>query len=122
MGKRIKNILGLAGVVLGLACLVSLILLIVGLFFQWDKPVQFSNGFFAAGALLIVLGTLSVTGGFQQRADFSIVYTESAGSGSLSERAQRMMADINQRYGAMILLIGTGLLLIVISIGIHQVF
>jgi hypothetical protein len=122
MKKKNVPILGLVGIVLGLTFLISLIVMIVGMTLQWNTPVQFSNGFFGAGAVFIVLGILSVTGGFQQRVDFPIVYAESAGAASISERAQRMMADINQRYGTMILLIGTGLLLIFISIGIHQLF
>ena len=122
MAKRITHILSLAGIVSGLACLVALIVTIVGLVLQWKTPAQFSNGFFAAGALFIVLGIFSVTGGFQQRSKFSIVYAESAGQAPISERVQRMMADINQRYSAMVLSIGTGLLLIVISISVHQIF
>lgn len=120
MKKRQAHILGLAGIVLGLTLLVSLTVVIIGMVLEWKTLVQYSNGIFAAGAVFIVLGILSVAGGFQQRASFSITYAESAGQASLSERAQRMVADINQRYGAMILLIGTGLLLIIISIGIHQ--
>ena len=120
MKKKNVSILGLVGIVFGLTLLISLVVIIVGLVLEWNSPVQFSNGFFGAGAVTLVLGILSVTGGFQQRADFPMVYAESAGAASISERAQRMMADINQRYGTMTFLISTGLLLIFISIGIHQ--
>jgi hypothetical protein len=120
MEKQNSPISRLVGTILGLTLLGSLIVTGVGLALQWRAPVQFSNGFFIAGAILIVLGTLSVTGGFQQRASFPLTYAETASQASLSERGKRMMTDIHQRYGAMILMIGTGLLLIVISIAIPQ--
>jgi hypothetical protein len=122
MKRQHVPVLRLVGIVFGLTLLVSLVVLIVGLVFRWGTPVQYSNSLFGAGVIFIMLGTLSVTGGFEQRADFSITYAESAGQASISERAQRMVAEINQRYGAMIFLLSTGLLLIAISITIHQLF
>jgi hypothetical protein len=122
MEKQISPILRLVGTILGLTLLASLIVVIVGLVFQWNTPVQFSNGFFAAGAISIVLGTFTITGGLQQRGMFSLMYAETSSQASISERAQRMMADINQRYGMMILLISTGLLLVGIAVLIPQLF
>lgn len=120
MEKKISPVLRLLGTVLGVTLLVSLIVLGVGLVFQWNTPVQFSNGFFAAGTIVIILGTLSVSGGFQQRASFPLTYAETASHASIAERGQRMLADINQRYGAMVLMIGTGLVLMGISIAIPR--
>lgn len=120
MEKRGSHLLRLTGIILGITLGAALIVLTVGLTLHWDQPVQFSNGFFAAGAIVIVLGTFSITGGFQQRGSFSITYAESAGQASLSERTQRMMTEINQRYGTMVVLLGAGLLLITISIFIGQ--
>jgi hypothetical protein len=120
--KKNSPILRLLGTVLGLTLVVSLIVTLIGIMFQWNTPVQFSNGFFAAGALAIVLGTFTVTAGFEQRGTFSLLYAETASQASISERTQRMMADINQRYGTLILLISTGLLLVGIAIAIPQLF
>lgn len=122
MEKPNSPILRLLGTILGLTLVVSLIVSIIGIVFQWSTPVQFSNGFFAAGAIAIVLGTFTVTGGFQQRGTFSLMYAETASQASTSERAQRMMADFNQRYGTLIVLISTGLLLIGIAIAIPKLF
>ena len=122
MEKKKSHILRLVGTILGLTLLASLIVAIVGVVFQWNTSAQFSNGFFAAGALVTVLGAFSVTGGFQQRASFPLTYAETASHASIAARGQRMMADINQRYGAMVLMIGTGLLLIAISIAIPRLF
>lgn len=122
MESKISHILRLLGIISGLTFLVTLIVLIVGFALQWNTAVQFSNGFFIAGAIVILLGTLSVTGGFQQRASFPIVYAETASDASLAERGQRMIADISQRYRVLVLLIGMGILLIGISMAIPELF
>lgn len=122
MEKKISPILRLVGIALGLMLLISLVVLIIGVVLKWNTSVQFSNAFFIAGAIAIVIGTLSVTGGFGQRGNFGMTYAESAGQASIPERTQRMMADINQRYGVLILMIGTGILLIAISVAIPRLF
>src|SRR6266487_3638996 len=95
---------------------ISLVVLVTGNFYHWSDPVKFSNAFFTAGAILIILGLFSVAGGFMQRANFNITYSESAGQANLAERGQRIAADINQRYNSMIFLLATGLLLIGIAV------
>jgi len=84
--------------------------------------VQYSNGFFITGAIVTVLGFYSVAGGFVQRAIFGMTYAESAGQANIAERNQRTAADITQRYGTMIFLGTTGLLLILIAVGIGRFF
>lgn len=122
MEKTNRHLLRLVGVIFGLTLLISLIVVILGMVYEWKTPVQYSNGFLAAGAIAIVLGTFSVTGGLQQRASFPLAYAETASQASLSERAQRMVADINQRYGMLVLLMAVGFLLILISIAINSLF
>lgn len=111
-----KLILRLAGKILGTTALISLVVLLFGYFLHWKDPFHFSNGFFTAGAILIVLGILSITGGYAQRSNFGILYSESAGQMSTPERTQRMVADMTERYGGFILLLATGLLLMGISL------
>ena len=122
MEKKNSHIFRLLGTILGLTLLVSLIVVVVGLVLRWNTSAQFSNAFFIAGAITVVIGTFSVTSGFEQRADFEVTYAEAAGDASISERTQRMMADINQRHGILILLVSTGLLLVGIAIVIPQLF
>lgn len=122
MESKISYVLRLLGIIFGLTVLVALIVLIVGIALQWNTAVQFSNGFFIAGAIVILLGTLSVAGGFQQRASFPIVYAETTSDASLAERGQRMIADISQRYRVLVLMIGMGILLIGISMAIPELF
>ena len=118
-GSPIWRVLGVS---LSLALVISVIMVGVGMFAHWNTAVQFSNGFFIAGMIVVVFGILSVTGGFQQRASFPLTYAETASQASLPERTQRMMADINQRYGMLIIMVATGLLLIAISILIPLLF
>ncbi len=108
-------VLRLAGKILLVTVVISLAVLAVGYFLHW-KGANFSNGFFASGAILILLGILSIAGGFVQRSNFGMLYAESAGQMSSPERAQRMAADMAQRYGALIFLVVTGLLLVGIAV------
>ncbi len=117
-----KSVLFLAGKILGVTAIISLVVLLIGYFLHWNDPFRFSNGFFTAGAILIVLGILSIAGGFSQRANFGILYAESAGQMNSAERVQRMMGDIAQRYGSFILMLVTGLLLMGISVAIGSLF
>jgi hypothetical protein len=116
------HFLRLAGKILGTILLISLAVLLVGYVLGWSQPVQYSNGFFMAGALLIVMGLFSVVGGFAQRANFDILYAESAGQANIAERNQRTAADIMQRYEALIFLVATGVLLVLDAIGIGIFF
>ena len=122
MEKKSSYVIRLAGIILGSTLLVSLVVLLAGIVLRWNTAVQFSNGFFIAGAIAIIFGVFEVAGGFQQRASFPIAYAETASDASLAERGQRMMADINQRYGVLILMISMGLLLVVISMAIPELF
>jgi hypothetical protein len=122
MEKKNAHVLRLAGLILGVTLAISLLVLLIGYIYQWDKPVQFSDAFFAAGAIIIILGIFSVIGGFAQRANFNILYAESAGQANLAERSQRIVAEVTQRYGVVILLVSTGLVLIGIAIAIGRVF
>lgn len=116
------HFLQLAGKIIGTTVLISLAIFLIGYILRWGQPTQYSNGFFIAGAILIVLGIFSVWGGFAQRANFDILYAESAGQANIAERNQRTVADITQRYGTLIFLMVTGLLLILIAVGIGQFF
>jgi putative Mn2+ efflux pump MntP len=122
MEKHEHHFLKLAGKIVITTVLTTLAVLLLGYFLRWNQPVQYSNGFFIAGAILVVLGVYTVAGGFAQRANFGITYAESAGQADIAERNQRTAADITQRYGTMIFLVTTGLLLILTAIVIGRIF
>lgn len=118
--KKNSYILRWAGSILGMTLGISLLILLLGYIYQWNEPVQFSNAFFMTGAAVIVVGVLAVAGGFAQRANFNMTYAESAGQANQAERNQRWAGEVTQRYGTMILLFTTGLLLIGIAVAIGQ--
>jgi len=100
MEKKGAHFLRLAGLILGATLAISLLVLLIGYIYQWDKSVQFSNAFFAAGAVTIILGIFSITGKF----------------------AKHVVIEVAERYGVVILLLSTGLLLISIAIAIGRLF
>lgn len=120
MEKASTHFLRLAGRILATAAGIALVVLLMGYFLHWDNPVKYSNAFFWSGAILIIIGVFSVTGGFEQRGNFGMTYAQTAGDANIAERNQRMATDISQRYGTMIFLVITGLFLIGVAIAIGQ--
>jgi hypothetical protein len=120
--KHKHHFLRLAGKILLTTVLISLAIFLAGNLLHWSQPTQYSNGFFVAGAIVIVLGVFSIAGGIAQRTNFDILYAETAGQAGIAERNQRTVSEITQRYGNMIFLLATGLLLILIAVGIGQSF
>ena len=120
MDTKNNFVLRMAGIAAGIAVVLALVLLVLVFFLDWKQPVQYSNGFFMTGAMLIVFGVLSVAGGFAQRANPRLTYTESAAQASMAERNQRTVTDGIQRYQSMLIMLVSGLLLILISVLIGQ--
>lgn len=116
MRKKGERALRLLGFVLALTVITSLVILIIALISRWNTAILYSNGFFFAGTIMAIISVSSVLGGFKTRSDFKIIYSQSAGDASLSERTQRMMEDIRQGYGTLILFVGTAALLILLSV------
>jgi hypothetical protein len=119
MEEHEHHFLKLAGKILGTMTMISLIVLLAGYFLHWSDPVQYSNGFFGAGAILIVVGAYSNFSG-SLNADTS--YTRLGGQTNAGERSLRLGAEMTQRHGTMIFLFVTGLLLILIAVGLGQFF
>lgn len=94
------HLLRITGRILGTTLVISFLILLVGFAYYWNSPVDFSNAFLIVGAILIILGVASVTGGF----------------------FRQITAAITQRYRILIFLTITGLLLIGIAIWIDSSF
>jgi hypothetical protein len=117
-----KPILRLFVITLLLALLIGAIVSIVGWLLGWDTSVQFSNGLFISGALIIVAGVFSVAGGYNMRADPKLTYAQSAGNMNLEQRTHRLVSDMRQEYHASIFLSLTGAFLIGMAILVGNFF
>lgn len=106
------QILKLLLLALAAACVMGAIVAGIGWLAQWQSATQFSNGFFFAGSAVIVLGVLNVMGSYKMRADFDVLYSQSAGDMNALKRSQRRIADTLQAYFASVLLFLVGAILI----------
>lgn len=101
---------------------VSILLVVVGLLLKWKNSIQFSNAFFWAGAILVVFGVLSIFGGYGMRSNFGVIYSQSAGDMNILERTKQWIADTEQSYSIYILLLFSGVVLMLISVLIGEIF
>lgn len=101
---------------------ISALLGAAGLLLSWKTAVQFSNGFFWAGALLVIFGTLSIFGGYSMRSNFGVVYSQSAGDANILERTKQWIADTEHSYSFYALLLISGAILMLLSVLIDLIF
>jgi hypothetical protein len=116
------RVLRLLAITFALACIIGIVTASIGLLLHWNTTTQFSNGFFVTGAILVVLGILSVMGGYGMRSNFGVVYSQSAGDMNTLERSKRWVADMAQGYNAFIFLLLTGVYLIGLAILVPTIF
>lgn len=102
--------------------IVSILLVLVGLLLKWKSTIQFSNAFFWAGAILVVFGVLSIFGGYGMRSNFGVIYSQSAGDMNIVERTKQWIADTEQSYSIYILLLFSGVVLMLLSVLIGEIF
>jgi hypothetical protein len=82
--------------------------------------VSLSNRFFAGGAIAILISFASGMGNWENRADWRQLLAGSAGDANLTERNQRMMADVVQVYALAFVMIPAGLVAILIAVMLGQ--
>jgi hypothetical protein len=116
--KRILNLLALTSAA---ALIISLVLLLLGVILGWSA-VQFSDAFFWAGSASIILGLLTVVGGFGMRSSFKTLYSQSSGDMNTLERTQQWIDETSHSYSAYVFLFVIGLILIGVSILIGSLF
>lgn len=92
----------------------GMVVTIAGLILHWKTTIQFSDGYFWAGAGMISLGLLNVLGGRNQSVS-GLKTSESAVALDGVERTKQWAADISRGYNLFAFLGTSGLLLIGIS-------
>jgi hypothetical protein len=94
----------------------------IGWVIGWRTSIQYSNAYFVIGAILIGIGTLSVAGGFMFRGNYRLNYAQSAGILNNSERTNQNVSNASSTYSTLIIFTLSGLILILLSIGIDRLF
>jgi len=82
--------------------------------------VSLSNRFFVGGAIAVLISLASGMGNWENRSDWRQMFAQSAGQANLTERNQRMMADIVQVYSLAFVMIPAGLIAILIAVLLGQ--
>jgi len=82
--------------------------------------VSLSNRFFVGGAIAVLISLASGMGNWENRSDWRQMFAQSAGQANLTERNQRMMADIVQVYSLTFVMIPAGLIAILIAVLLGQ--
>lgn len=82
--------------------------------------VSLSNRFFVGGAIAILISLASGMGNWENRSDWRQMLAGSAGNANLTERNQRMMADIVQVYALAFVMVPAGLIAILIAVILGQ--
>ena len=116
-----KSILRLFVTTFLLALALGLVISTSGWLLGWNTFTQFSNGLFMFGGIIVMLGLLSVTGGYTMRSDGKLLYAQSAGDMNLEERTRRMVTDMKQGYHVSLFLFLTGGFLIGMAILVGSV-
>jgi hypothetical protein len=99
---------------------VDLVIALFALGWSWMTKdfslVALSNRFFVSGVVAILISLASGLGNWENRSDWRQIFAQSAGQSSLTERNQRMMADMVQIYALAFTVIPAGLIAILIAV------
>ena len=107
--------------VLVITFIAAVIVVVIGLIARWQNAVQFSDGFFWAGAALAGIGVLGSFGDKDMRFNAGIKYLQSppqvqytqlSGAEDPHERAKRSVADSGKIFSSYLLLFLSAVLLI----------
>jgi hypothetical protein len=105
-------------------CITELVIVVVVCLICWlTRHLTFfyiGNGLVYAGAGAILLGILSVAGGWSAARSFKIQYGQSAGDMDISQRTRRLVADLEGMYGSVVWMFVVGILTIILGVTLHS--
>jgi hypothetical protein len=97
-------ILRIARTVILIVVIVFAIVGVIGLVLRWHTPAQFSSAFNWAGAILVIFGVLTLSGGITTDAGDLVAYSLT-GAGNMSEHLKRLAQNRLSRHGCLIVLL-----------------
>jgi len=105
-----------------LSLIAGMVVLIIGLMLGWKTSTQFSDGFFWAGAILILIGFVNIRGMYSQPIDSRLQHSQSAVHLDADERFKIWEADILRGRRLLAFLGISSLLLFGMSILVSRLF
>ena len=120
MGNEKGHTRRLAGKIVAITMFISFTILIIGSKENWNEPLQFSNGFFYASALILIFGILSSNlysplNNWHRRANIRIKPDKFY----LSEQIQKKI-NKRERYNYIFVMTAVSGLLLIISLVIPK--
>ena len=117
----IMAIIKMGGKAVLLAIIAGTVIGVIGHIEKWDTSLAYSNAFFLAGCFAIIAGASSRLGASQEWSKFRLLYAESFHHMSNDERAN-FVVDASSSLGLVILGLLSGILLILISVFVTEMF
>jgi hypothetical protein len=103
---------------------VDLIIAIFVVLWSWITKdfgmISLSNRFFIGGVIAALISLASGLGNYENRSDWKQLLAQSAGQANLTERNNRMMADIVQVYALAFVMIPAAVIAILIAVLLGQ--
>ena len=100
----------------------GVVVIIIGLRLGWKTPTQFSDGFFWAGAIMILIGFVNIMAMYSQPPDSRLQHSQSVVHLDADERFKIWEADILRGHHLLAFLGISGLLLFGLSILVSRLF
>jgi len=96
--------------------LIALFVVVWSWITQDFDAVSLSNRFFMGGVIVVFISLAAGLGNWGHRSNWQQMLAQSAGQANLTERNQRMMADILQVYGLAVVMVPAGLLAVLFAL------
>ena len=107
--------------IIALAVVAGGIVMLIGQGKNWETSTQYSNGFCAAGILLIAIGCVNIVGAHNTDPDEGKQYNDEVDGGTL-DRFKQMRRDISKGYNFLIICGSAGALLLGVSFLVMKLF
>jgi hypothetical protein len=117
-----NNILRFVLFAILLTLITAIIAAVIGLILGWKTPVQFSDGIFFAGVILMAIGFMNLIGMRNQDNNDRRLEYSSALHSDPAEKSKLRLADMARGYNLLALLGTSGLLLFGIAALVVKLF